>query len=459
VSTVVHDDHSHPAPLEIPPLDPAPVRRAALISLVVGWVAFAVLGGIQASMSHATAIRDFFLTYLVGYVFWFSLPFGAMALMMIGYLTTASWGVIFRRTWQAATRSMWLLAVLLIPIIVSLFIMDGKVSPFWWSDVSWRSTPEAAKQSAEYQELHARYTELGWKGSVADVAAAKHLPPLAVEEAQEKIHDYLIPWFFTVRAIAYFIILGGIIIVLNRWGQRAETTDDARTENNLIGFSGPFTIVWGLVGTLAVTDWIMSVEPAWASSMFPVVFGMNAFMISFCIGILVVYTLGGNQPGVMAIIKDKFRIDIGSLLLAFTMVWAYATFCQYMLIYAGNLPEEILYFRKRGDHGWQYMAYFLMLFHWLVPFVVLLFREVKTVPSRIKTMAVLLLIIGATDMIWWIVPAIPHPEGWLQVPMAFAAVLGVGGIWGLEFARQLGKRPILPANNETRFLAAWGHGH
>ena len=125
----------------------------------------------------------------------------------------------------------------------------------------------------------------------------------------------------------------------------------------------------------------MSVEPTWASSMFPVVFAMNQFIWTFASASCLLHPQR-RKPGVLTIVKDKFRIDIGSLMLGFTMVWAYATFCQYMLIWAGNLPEEITYYRKRGDHGWEYLAYVLMVFHWLVPFVVLLFREVKTNPGR-----------------------------------------------------------------------------
>jgi hypothetical protein len=128
-----------------------------------------------------------------------------------------------------------------------------------------------------------------------------------------------------------------------------------------------------------------------------------------------------------------------------------------MLIWAGNLPEEITYYRKRGDHGWQYLAYFLMAFHWLAPFVILLFREVKTNPKYIRAVCLMLLAAGLGDVLWWIVPSLPHEHGGLHVPMAIAAVVGLGGVWGLVFARELAKRPVLPANREGAFLANWGH--
>jgi len=175
------------------------------------------------------------------------------------------------------------------------------------------------------------------------------------------------------------------------------------------------------------------------------------------LSVLVFYALTEGQAVALSVVKDKFRIDTGTMLFGFTMLWAYASFCQYMLVWAGDLPEEIMYYLRRGRGGWEYMAYVLMAFHWLLPFVVFLFREVKTSPPAMRAMAVLLLTLCATDVVWWIIPSIPHPEGGLHVPMAFAAILGVGGLWGLEYARQLGKRPILPANRETAFMAAWGH--
>ena len=299
-------------------------------------------------------MQTFFLAYLVGWLTVLFLPFGAMALLMIGYLTTASWQLVLRRSFQAATRTLPVVALLGLPIVVSLFLPGGgsegdavgTASPFWWADRS-------------------------WQGDVHAVAQAKGLPELAVEEAQHKIHDYLNPTFFTVRFVLYFLLWGALIFFLNKWGRRSEESDDPNARYNLKALSGPGVIAWALSGTFAITDWVMSVEPTWASSMFPVVFGMNSFICTMSVGVLTFYALNAGKPDVLAIVKDKFRIDIGTLLFGFTMVWAYASFCQYMLIWAGNLPEEITYYRKRGDHGWEVLAYVLMGFHWFLPFIVL----------------------------------------------------------------------------------------
>jgi hypothetical protein len=447
----------HGTPPTIPPTDAAPVRKWALIALAVGAGVYFVCGAINGRL------QDFFLTYLVGYLFWFSIPFGALGLTMIGYLTSASWGVVFRRYFQAAIRTLPLVAAFFLPIAVSLFLDHGKASPFWWADESWfvpHEPPEGAERN-EYTKTVNRFVEDGWDKEIAEVAASKGTRPEAVEENHHKVHDYLNKPFFLARAVGYFVVLGTLAFFVLKWTKRVEERDDPEARSNLRGFCGPGVIAWAIFTTFAITDWAMSVEPTWASSMFPVVFGMNAFMCTFSLGIIVFYGLNAGKTEVMTVFKDKFRIDIGTLLLGFTMVWAYATFCQYMLIWAGNLPEEITYYRKRGDHGWQYLAYALMAFHWLTPFVILLFREVKTDPVRIRMVAGLLLCVGAADVVWWIVPSIPHPDGGLYVPMAFGAILMLGGAWGLLFAKYLGEKPMLPRNQESAFLANWGHhnGH
>jgi hypothetical protein len=148
---------------------------------------------------------------------------------------------------------------------------------------------------------------------------------------------------------------------------------------------------------------------------------------------------------------------MASLMLAMTLVWAYGTFSQYMLVWAGNLPEEAVYYKKRGEGGWEYMAYFLMAFHWIVPFFCITMRELKTNPTTIRAICGILLVACAADVVWWILPSVPREGGGLHVLMGLFAILAVGGVWGLAFARELAKRPILPANREGQFLADWGH--
>lgn len=443
-----HDAHGHEQAVlsELPPVDPAVVRKIAVLMLLVGGIGYAVsglinLGFATASPGHegSPGVRDFLMAYLCGFIFWASLPFGAVGLMLIGFLTQASWNVVLRRMFQAASRTLPVLAVLFLPLAISLFVVPQS-SPFWWTHPDW----------------HLDHHD---KAAVAKKAAELHMPPTAVAENAHKVHDYLNVPFFLIRAVVYFAIGGGLAYLLNVWGRRFEDTGDERAWANIRNLAGPGVIVFVLSMTFACTDWAMSVEPTWASSMFPVVYGMNMFVTTWAVCIGLFYTLNADKPRVMAVLKEKFRIDMASLMLAMTLVWAYGTFSQYMLIWAGNLPEEAVYYKKRGDHGWEYVAYFLMAFHWIVPFFCITMRELKTNPTAIRVICVILLVACAADVVWWILPSVPRPDGGLHLLMGLSAIVGVGGVWGLAFARELAKRPILPANREGQFLAEWGHAH
>jgi len=429
-----HHDHHHDLKISTDTVQTGGLAKIALGAAVVGLAAFAGLGIANMGSAGDFGLRDFFLTYLCGFVFWASIPFGAVFLMLVGILTSASWGVVLRRCFLAAIKTMPILALLFIPVAVSLFVVEGKQSPYWWSDAS-------------------------WEGDVNVVAKEKGLRFEAIQENQHKIHDIMNPYAYLAISLFAFGAVGGMGYAAAAVSRKSEEEKDLKAYETLRKFAGPGVAIWVLTMTITCTLWVMSVEPTWASSMFPIVFGMNAFLttLSFCI--FTFYTVNADKADTMAIVKDKFRIDIGTFTLAITMVWAYASFSQYMLIWAGNLPEEITYYRKRGDHGWEYLAYFLMAFHWLIPFVTLLFREVKTNPTAMRVMCVLLFTVCAADVIWWIVPCVPHETAVLHVPMAVAAIVGVGGIWGFFFLNNLSKKAALPANHEGEFLATWGEHH
>jgi hypothetical protein len=487
--------HDHPVTLPEAKVDVSRVRMMSIAAAVIGFAVYLIGGFVGYGADPDHGIRDFFLAYLCGFVFWFCVPFGSLGLSMIGFLASASWGIVFRRVFQASIRTMPVMLVLGLPVIASLYAFKGDQSPFWWSASIWNGVTQQDKDNLgdnkhHYEDDVQRYKNQGWKDKdahnqdndkIAEIAAYQHSKPLGVEESLHKIHDWLSPNFFAVRYFVYFTILGTIALVLMKHARRLEDHDDRSAITRLRTISGPCLPVFVLTLTLFVTDWVMSVEPTWASSMFPVIFGMNMFLTTLTFSTLIFYTLTrvpgdtgteANRPDLTAIIKDKFRIDIGSLTLGFCMVWSYGSFCQFMLVWAGNLPEEITYYLKRGGGeyfntgdpatsthptGWIYLSYVLMACHWLIPFITLLFREVKTSPKAMRFMAVFLLTVCACDVCWWIMPCVPHEKTWAHLPMAFGAILGVGGLWGIFFTRELAKRPILVTNSEGKFLATWGH--
>jgi magnesium-transporting ATPase (P-type) len=198
----------------------------------------------------------------------------------------------------------------------------------------------------------------------------------------------------------------------------------------------------------------MSLEPGWASTMFPVIFAVNQFLTCFAFSVACFLFLVGREPFRSAM-RPKFQIDMGSLMLAFTLFWSYTSFSQMMLIWIGNLPEEIPFFLKRSAPGWWAVSAGLIVFHFAVPFLLLLFRDVKLHPVRLRVMATYLLVVCAVDVVWWVEPTFPHHSP-LYVLMDVGAVVGIGGVWGLGFLHFLKQRPLLPVN-ELYYLPE-GHG-
>jgi hypothetical protein len=372
VADHTHDHHEYEAP-DIA-ADVGAYRTRALLLGIMGLIAWAVMGGVNLSSygsGEVGGVRDFFLTYLVGFVFWMSLPIGAMALLLIAYLTSASWGLVFRRIFQACTRTLPILLVIGAPVFIS--IVQGVESPFWWVNHDHESLEKAGihllKGSSIEHETHVRQNQL------------------------------LNPLYFVI--ISAFIFTGYYIInqCLNSWGAKSEDEKDHSSWVKLRKLAGPGIVFWAITFTIYNTYYVMSIEPAWASTMFPVIAAMNMFLTTMMFSALVFYSLIGTNATALSIVKDKFRIDIGSLSYGFCMIWAYATFSQYMLIWAGNMPEEITYYKKRFEGGWIYLAYLLMFVHWFLPFVLFLFRENKTIPNRMKMLAVMLLFICMCDVI------------------------------------------------------------
>ncbi|CAN5429661.1 hypothetical protein BH11PLA2_BH11PLA2_11940 [soil metagenome] len=419
-----HHDYEAPAI----PADVGALRAKALLAGLIGLGAWLVLGfinmGSYESGQHG-GTRDFFLTYLTGFVFWMALPIGSMTLLLIAYMTSASWGLVFRRMFQACTRTLPIMVLLGAPVYASLFF--GEESPFWW--VNPTSSLEGMNSSTSI-EHETQYRQANFLN---------------------KNH------FIAISAIIfalYYVVNG----CLNRWGLKSEDEGDRSSWVKLRYLAGPGIIIWAVTFTIYNTYYVMSIEPAWASTMFPVIAAMDMFLTCMMFSALVFYTLIGTNGTALSIIKHKFRIDIGSLSFGFCMIWAYGSFSQFMLIWAGNMPEEITFYKKRFEGGWIYLAYLLMFVHWFLPFVLFLFREVKTDPKKMKWMAWMLLTIVAGDVIWWIVPAYPHDHQVLHVPMAIAAIVGVGGIWCFFFFSELKKRNLLP-KKDTEFLATWGEHH
>jgi hypothetical protein len=329
-----------------------------------------------------------------------------MAFVMIQHLSGGAWGV-FRRIFEASSRTLPLMAVLFLPIVL------GMGTLYVWTHPDHVQQDEVLRHKAIYMNTG----------------------------------------FFLARALVFF---GGWILIawtLTRWSRRQDE-GDASVNLKLQYLSGGGLVFYAVSATFAAIDWIMSINPHWFSTLFGFIFigGQGISALAFTI---VVSAYLARRAPMASLLKPSHFHDLGKLSLAFVMLWAYFNFSQYLIVYAANLVEEIPYFITRIDHGWQYVAIFLVLFQFAVPFLLLLSRDLKRTPHRLVVVAIWLLIVRYVDLYMLISPefdasganlhllAGEHESAFFVHWLDLAALPAVGGLWLWMFFTQLAQRPLL----------------
>ncbi len=360
-------------------------------SLIVG-VVFALLSVIGAF----AAPDKFHRAFLLGYMAWVGLTMGCAAILMLQHLTGGAWGQVIRRILEAGTRTLPLMVALFIPLVL------GMKSLYVWAQP-------------------------------AEVAKDKHL--------QEITKSYLSPNAFILRALLYFAIWGVVVYLLNRWSAEQDAPRVRDTSLRFRALSGPGLVLYGLTVSFAAVDWVMSLDPQWISTIYGLIVLAGQGLSALCFVVVVEAILSRHQP-MAELVRAKEVHDHGNLILAFVMLWAYMSFSQWLIIWAGNLPEEITWYLKRLQGGWQFVGLFLALFHFCVPFVLLLSRGFKRNLRRLVWLAVGLMFVRYTDLLWMIEPNFSKEFhlSWLDVVVPVA----MGGFWLAYFFRNLKGRPLLP---------------
>jgi hypothetical protein len=384
------------------------LQRAALMVGAVGLAACAV--------GFFTARGQFYQSYLLGYVFWIGIALGSFAILLLHHIFGAGWGFVVQRGLEAATRTFPLMAVLLLPLLVNL--ASGEHSIWSWA------RPEAA-----------------------------HEPLL-----QHKLKLYLNVPFFMGRAAFYFavwIVLAGLF---SKWSAQLDESGDARIAERMRVTSFAGLMLYGLTATFAAVDWLMSLEPEWFSTMFGLLFIVGQILATFAFMILLTKMLVQHKP-LDEVARAPHFHDLGNLLLAFTMIWAYLAFSQFLIIWSGNQPETITWYKHRSGGGWQFVALGLFLLNFALPFALLLSRFTKRHIQSLARVAVVILAMRLVDLFWVVAPNFHHEfhVHWLDV----AAPAGIGGVWLWFFLRELKSRPVLPSRDprmEGAFAHAEEHG-
>jgi hypothetical protein len=359
--------------------------------------------GLALSALGAFATPDQFLrSYLVAFLFLIGIALGCLAILMISYVTGGAWGAVTRRVLESGTRTLPFLAIAFLPIAIGL------------------------------GELYA------W----ARPETVAHDPLLQMK------HIYLNRPFFLGRAVFYFTAWLLVAHFLNRWSvEMDETHDPAPGQRRLEQLSRGGIVLLGLTMTFASVDWMMSLEPHWFSTIYGILFIGGSVLTAMAV-VIPVTALLVEEPSFAAIVTPTQFHDLGKLLLAFVMLWAYFGFSQFLITWSGNLPDEIPWYVSRLRGGWEWVALAIVVFHFALPFVVLLSRDVKRRPRALGLLALALVALRFVDLFWMVAPAF-HPAQLMVHWLDAAALLGLGGLWLGVFVRELASRPLVQTNDPS----------
>jgi hypothetical protein len=255
--------------------------------------------------------------------------------------------------------------------------------------------------------------------------------------------------FFVIRAVVYFAVWLFCVMLLNKWSAAQDRGEVGVTEADTRRFrvvSAPGLIAYVVLMSLGAVDWIMSLEPHWYSTIFGfiTVVGQTLSALAFSVAVLTI--LAPREP-MNGVLRAMHFHDLGKLMLALVMLWAYFSFSQFLIIWAGNLPEEIPYYLRRLEGGWQYLSLALAAGHFILPFCLLLSADLKKRPKVLARVAWFIVAIRLYETIWLVAPVFQHP-GALPINLANVGVpLALAGAWVFLFTGQLGKLPLLPVND------------
>jgi hypothetical protein len=268
---------------------------------------------------------------------------------------------------------------------------------------------------------------------------------------------YLTSSGFLIRAVLYFAIWFALIWMFNRWSQRQDTDQDDRgLRRSFKLLAGPGIILYVVAMTFASIDWGMSLSPHWASTIYGFIFVAGQAVSAMSLMIAVVVLLSGSEP-FAGILQKRHLHDLGKLLFAFNMLWAYFDFSQLLIIWSGNLPEEITFYRTRLSGGWGVVALVVLVFEFAVPFLLLLSEDVKRNPRVISKIALWMIFMRLVDMFWTTRPELSARvlPTWLDIVVPVALI----GLWVGFFARNLKQRPLLPLGDPKLEEAIAHHEH
>jgi hypothetical protein len=381
------------------------LERIQKLALIVGVAALA-LCGVGVTLNKA----QFFQSYLFGYLFWFGIAVGCFSVVALHHLVGGGWGFVIQRILEAGSRTLPLMLILFVPLF------------FGMRDLYLWARPEAV---------------------VGDEILHQKAPYLNV------------PFFWT-RAMFYFAVWGVFIYLLNKWSHDQDRTGYPLITRKIEQAAGPALAFYVLTMTFAAFDWVMSLEPHWFSTIFGVIFVVGQGLTTLAFAIICVKLLSDREP-ISGVIQTKHFHDLGNLMFAFVLLWAYVSFSQFFIIWSGNLPEEITWYVHRLHGGWGATAMVIVIFHFFIPFVLLLLRKTKQRSKVLVKIAVAMFFMRFVDLFWTVAPNFNAGKfgiHWMDI----LAPVGIGGLWIAAFLSQLKSRALMPLH-DPRLAEAFAASH
>jgi hypothetical protein len=369
------------------------IARWRMNSLIAG-AAGVVLSIVAFFLNREELLRS----YLFADMFWTGMGLGCLGILLMHHTVGGKWGMIIRRLCEAGAMTIPFMLILLLPILFSM-------------------------------------------------------PTLYIWDRPEAIHDaviqsktgYLNVPFFIGRTIFYFAIWSLYAYLLSKWSAQQDQNNDEKLISKMRALSAPGLVVFTFTATFAFVDWIMSLEPDWFSTMYGAMFLTGEVLEAFALVIALAIVLARWQP-IKQYITPQHVHDLGNMLLAFTVLWAYLAFSQFLIIWSGNLPDEIPWYVRRLGEDWGWVAVLLVIFHFCLPFLLLLQRDIKRRPNLLFQVCCLMLAVRMLDTYWIVEPSFYGNRvqfHWTDIITPIA----VGGLWLALFFWQLAAHPLLPIND------------
>ena len=378
---------------------------------------FAAIGGLLcvAGLVLTWGTNSFFQSYLFAFLFWFGVTLGSTAWLMVHHITGGGWGYIIRRPLEGATRMWPIVFAMWVPILIAMLLstQNGHHGLYEWADASIRNHDKILTAKGGY------LNPIGW----------------------------------TVRSLLFFASWFFLAHYMNKWSREEDQTDNPLVRHRLGLLSAVGVLIYGITVTFATIDWVMSIEPHWFSSLWGLIFIVGQGHSTLCLMVVLIRYLGADLP-ILKKVETRYFRDLGNLLLAFTLLWAYTNYSQFMIQYSANIAEEATWQLHRTTFGWQFVGFGNIIFHFAAPFLFLLMSLTKVNIKNLAKLAVFLILARHLDLFFYVVPTFRKSPIDSFSSFAILADIGapllLGGLWLMGWAKQMSREnaPIVPQFDE-----------